>query len=91
MNKIIEHYYKIKNCKIDNKRIVLLSDIHYYEKKDYSKLEKISEYLMRLKPDYIAIAGDLLDEAHVCDLDYLYDWIKKISNYATIVISIGNH
>lgn len=91
MNKIVEHYYEVSTNKIENTRIVLLSDIHYYEKKDLYKLEKLTEHLLKLKPDYITIVGDLLDEAFVFDLEYLYDWIKNTSKYVSIIISIGNH
>lgn len=91
MKKIKEYYFEVESNKITDKRIVLLSDIHYYDKKEYFKLEAISEYLFKLKPDYILIAGDLLDEAFVYDLNKLYEWFKKVSKIASIYISLGNH
>lgn len=91
MNKIIEHFYEVSSDKVNETRIVLLSDIHYYNKYDYFKLDAVSEHIFNLKPDYIVIAGDLLDEAYVSDLDYLLDWFKNLSKNVKIMVSLGNH
>lgn len=91
MNKIVEHYYEVKSKKLNDTRIVLLSDIHYYNKEDVYKLKAIYERVVKLKPNYIAIAGDLLDEAFVSDLDEFYNWIHNLSKCADVLISIGNH
>ena len=61
MGKIIKKNYDIES-KI-NKKIVLLSDIHYYNKKDIKKLNKILKKIQSINPDYICISGDLIDEA----------------------------
>ena len=76
---------------INKTKIVLLSDIHYYNKEDYFKLEMIYNSLKEIKPDYITIAGDLLDNAYISDTNVIYSWLKDISLLATVIISIGNH
>ena len=91
MNKIKEYYFEVGSNKIAGKRIILLSDIHYYNNKEYLKLDAIYEHILKLKPDYILIAGDLLDEAFVSDLDKLYSWFEQISQSTQVYISIGNH
>ena len=91
MNKIKEHYYELNSKKIRNRRIILLTDIHYYNKKEAFKLKDIYERIVNLKPDYIAIAGDLLDEAFVYDLDIFYEWMQDLSKLCPVLISIGNH
>jgi predicted MPP superfamily phosphohydrolase len=48
--------YKIKG---PNKRIVLISDIHYSG--CFKIQKKLIESIKKLMPDYICIAGDILD------------------------------
>lgn len=91
MDKVKKYYFEVENKKVSNKRIILLSDIHYYNEKEYFKLTAIYEHITKLKPDYILIAGDLLDEAFVSDLDKLFSWFQQISKLAPVYISIGNH
>lgn len=91
MSKIKKHFYNIETKKINKTKIVLLSDIHYYNKEDYFKLEMIYNSLKEIKPDYITIAGDLLDNAYISDTNVIYSWLKDISLLATVIISIGNH
>lgn len=85
---------KITNYKINNnlnKKIVLLSDIHYYSRKDLTKLERIYDKVKELNPDYICIAGDFIDEAKVLDEDLFIFFLKKLSKISKVIISLGNH
>lgn len=91
MNKFKNHMYSIITKKINKTRIVLLTDIHYFNRADLAKLQSISSYLHVIKPDYICIAGDILDNAYVSDADVIYDWIKDVSLIGKVIISIGNH
>lgn len=91
MSKIKKYFYNIETKKINKTKIVLLSDIHYYNKEDYFKLEMIYNSLKEIEPDYITIAGDLLDNAYISDTNVIYSWLKDISLLATVIISIGNH
>ena len=86
--KIINKYYNINKL---NKTIVLISDIHYYDKKDIYLLNKVLDNIKHINPDYVCIAGDITDKSYVNDEDYLINWLKKLSNnYKTIGI-LGNH
>lgn len=89
MGKIIEKNYDVA-ARI-NKQIVVLSDIHYYSKKDLKKLNKILEKVKLLNPDYICIPGDLTDEAIINDEDDLITWLKELSSICVVIIGMGNH
>ena len=81
--------YKI-NSRI-NTNIVLISDIHYYSKKDIKYLNKILDKITRLKPNYICIPGDIIDECNIEDEKYFIEWLTKLSNITKTIISLGNH
>lgn len=85
---------KITNYKIKskvNKTIVLISDIHYYSRKDLNKLENIYNKINELKPNYICIAGDFIDEANILDEDLFVFFLKKLAKICKVVITLGNH
>lgn len=87
--KINKQYYKIINS--INKRIIVLSDIHYYSKKDIKRLYEILKNVSILKPNYICIPGDLIDERFIHDEKLLLKWLKDLSKISLVIISIGNH
>lgn len=91
MNKIKRYFYNISTKKLKNTRIILLSDIHYYNNKELFKLNNILEHVKELKPDYICIVGDMLDQAYIHDKDIIYNWLKKLGEIAKTIIGIGNH
>lgn len=85
---------KIKNYDVEgkiNKKVVVLADIHYYNKKDMKKLNKILDNVKNINPDFICIPGDLTDEAFIYDEDLLVKWLSDLSNICKILISVGNH
>ena len=73
------------------KRIVLISDVHYYNKSIIKTLNLVLQEIKKLKPDYICITGDLVDDQNIKDKRYLIDWIEKLSKISSVLISIGNH
>ena len=81
--------YEIKS--IIDKKIVLISDIHYYSRHDLSKLESIYNKIKTLSPNYICIAGDFIDEAKVLEDDLFVFFLKKLSKIGKVIISLGNH
>lgn len=89
MGKIIERDYYIESNL--NKKLVVLSDIHYYNSKNLKKLNKVLIKVRNIKPDYICIPGDLLDEAYVCEEELLINWLSELKEIAKIIIAIGNH
>lgn len=87
--KIINKKYNI-SCNLD-KNIVLLSDIHYYSKKDLLRLNKVLDNIKNIHPDYICISGDFIDNANVVNFDLFIEWLTKLSLVAPIMMVLGNH
>lgn len=81
---------KISNQKLDS-RIVLISDIHYYNKNDLNKLNEVLESINTLTPDYICILGDTCDQAKILDEDVLINWLTRLSEITTVIMAYGNH
>lgn len=86
--------YKLKNKKNINIKIAHISDIHFSHDYKIKRLKIIKDRIIKMKPDYICITGDLIDI-----YDVIYDsnfneftsWLKEISEIAKTIISIGNH
>lgn len=87
--KISKFYYQIFHN--DNKRIVVLSDIHYYHKKNMKKLNRVLDDVKNCHPDYICIPGDMIDERHIKDEQIFLDWLVELKNICPVIISLGNH
>ena len=87
--KINNTYYTLSNTY--NKRIVLISDIHYFNKKIVPHLYKLLNEIANIKPDYICIAGDIVDDKNIKDQEYLVKWFKDLSGISKVIISLGNH
>lgn len=90
MSNIKKLYYYISSRNID-KRIVLLSDIHYNSKKERLYLNKVLAKLKLEEYDYLCISGDLLDHSRVDDEDLLIGWLKELAKLSKVIIGIGNH
>lgn len=85
---------KITNYEIKstiNKKIVLISDIHYHCRHDLNKLENIYNKIKTLSPNYICVAGDFIDEAKVLEEDLFVFFLKKLSKIGKVIMALGNH
>lgn len=71
--------------------IVLISDIHYKDKRDIKYLNKVLNCIKKINPSYICIPGDLTDKTYINDDNYLIDWLNELSSICKVIISIGNH
>ena len=89
MTKIIKNNYNVDN-KL-NKKILLISDIHYYNKNNIDSLNKVLEKIQNENPDYICITGDIMDEAIVSDIELLISWLKKLAKISKVIMCLGNH
>ena len=74
-----------------NKKIVLMSDIHYHSKNDIKRLNNVLDNIKKIKPNYICIPGDILDKANVFDFNLLIEWLKKLSSVTKVIVTLGNH
>lgn len=84
----------INNYKISSKykkRIVLISDVHYFNKNILKDLYELLDKIKELKPNFICITGDLVDDQNIKDEKDLILWLKKMSSICKVLISMGNH
>lgn len=84
-------FYKIGKL---NKRICLLSDIHYSYNYDFNLFNKIIENIKSNKPNFICMPGDIVDSTPILlteKKEYLTDFIKKLSLICPVIIVKGNH
>lgn len=73
-----------------NLNIALISDLHYSNKINKKIFNKVLKKFNNLKPDYICIPGDIIDES----IDYdqnVYNFFKELTKISKVIISIGNH
>lgn len=87
--KIVNKTYNLK--KGLNKNIVLISDIHYYEKKQIKHFNNILDNIKKINPDYICISGDILDKAKVPNFNGFVNWLEKLANITKVIMVLGNH
>lgn len=88
---MIRNYIK-KTSKIKKEvTCFLISDLHYFKPKDLKKYQFILEELHKIKPNYLIIAGDLLDSSKVIHETLFINFLKACSLETTILIGIGNH
>ncbi len=87
---IVKKINEIKSSKINNIKIALLSDIHYSKEITIKFLDELYLELKNGKPNYICIAGDLLDESKNAD-NIIFNWLEKLSSLCPLLICIGNH
>ena len=74
-----------------NKSIVLISDIHYYEKEQINHLNKVLDNIKKINPDYICITGDITDKANIPNFDDFMKWLNKLANITKVIMVLGNH
>ncbi|MGM9834270.1 MAG: metallophosphoesterase [Bacilli bacterium] len=97
---LVNHTFNEKNHHIDtkmnlNKKIVLISDIHFSSKFKKEKVDLIINKIKAIKPNYICIPGDILDCTNVLKdnslKDFISNFLKEIAQISKTIITIGNH
>ena len=81
----------LNNKNLNGKRILLISDIHYYNNKDNKKLDKLLKVINNYNADYICIPGDIIDNNDIKDKTYIINWLKELSKNSIVLLSLGNH
>ena len=86
--------YNIDTYKNIDVKIVQISDIHFSIDYNLKKLYKTMSNIEKIKPDYVCIVGDLIDEYDVVKtnyINYFKDWLRLLSYKYKVIISLGNH
>lgn len=88
-SKYVVTFYEIEDEKIDNHiRIVQLSDLHLKEYGENNS-DLVNE-IIRLKPDLIAMTGDMID-MHETDYSVVIELCRQLVNVAPVYFCYGNH
>lgn len=73
----------------------LISDIHFSNKVNSTTLRAITEQASQKQPDYIIIAGDVIDSLDCIQspssLKRLTSWLEQLGKVAPVLIGLGNH
>lgn len=81
-----------KETPLDQLRIAMVSDIHYGDIIDTSRLNSMVEMIKELQPDMILMAGDITDGMVTRDeAEKLIDVFKQMHSKFGIYIVPGNH
>jgi len=76
-------------------KFLLISDIHFSNKLSSKKLQAITKQAREKQPNYILIAGDLIDSLNAIisdsDLKRLTSWLEQLGKIAPVLIGLGNH
>jgi len=83
-----EVFYTKKNIK--DIKIAIIADIHYCPNYNNKNLNKIANQLLSAKPQYLIVAGDILDRSNY-DYQGLINFFQTINKEMTIIVVLGNH
>lgn len=85
---------KIDTSKKTSKKIVHVSDLHFYKKYPKKKLNDIIDLVKKEEPDFVCITGDIIDKPEVTKLKEIKEYLKfyeTISSISKIIVILGNH
>lgn len=88
---------KITNYELESKSNLLiahLSDIHYSKHFNDKRLDEVLLKLKEVKPDYICISGDIIDNLGVTESEVMGNIVKfldDLSKISKVIIGLGNH
>lgn len=88
--------YNLKSIKTNKKlKILLIADIHLCDNYKKDILENIIKKVAKLKPSYICICGDIIDEFRYLDKktnkDILLNFLNHLANISPTTITLGSH
>ncbi len=85
--------YRVKSNKIkEKKKLFLFSDVHFRNGFPIKKLTQILMQAELSEPDYICIAGDLINDAkNIGDIKLLKTFLESLTKIAPVVMGFGNH
>ncbi len=89
MSRFVDTFYELEDDKIEGPlRIVLLTDLHLHEFGPGNS--ELTEEIARLKPDLIAMAGDMMNEDDP-DVSAVLALCRPLVDVAPVYFSYGNH
>lgn len=96
MNKIKTKLDIIYNNSVKHDIIILhIADIHFNSNISNKILNRLRDYINKIKADYIMITGDLIDEPKIVNdkikIRELVTFLSDIAKNSKVIISLGNH
>ncbi len=93
MLNVIPTTYEVHNSKLNNNyKIVLISDLHYGVSLNNKQLQKYCNEISELNPDFVVLAGDIVDERTT--KEQMQDAVRILGSIKTnygIFYVYGNH
>ena len=85
--------YSVKSARLpkqfDHTKIVVLADLH--NKRFGKKNERLIRHIDKLEPDYILVAGDMVNKNSSCYPGNGFDLLEQLSHKHRIFYALGNH
>ncbi len=72
-------------------KLALISDIHYYKNFNTKIFTRLINQIRKNKPDYICIAGDILDSSSTTELTSLKEFLNTLASITPTLVVLGNH
>ncbi len=93
MKDIVMTTYNIHNKKInDNYKAILISDLHYGVSLSNDELQKYCDDISKLNPDFVFLAGDIVDEKTTNEqMKSAFKILGSINTKYGIYYTYGNH
>lgn len=85
--------YNIKTTKeINPTKICFISDVHYPNANNPQRLKKITNTLMKVKPDFYLLSKDFMNEStSKYDMGILFKQLGRLTKVAPVYFVYGNH
>lgn len=87
--------YQLNANQMKKTRIVHLSDIHFDLKYNRKRFELLIREITKLKPNYICITGDIIDNNGVLNDEVSYQrltiFLKELTSICKTIVTLGNH
>lgn len=85
--------YNITTTKeINPTKICFISDVHYPNANNPQRLKKITNTLMKVKPDFYLLGKDFVNEStSKYDMGILFKQLKRLTKVALVYFVYGNH
>lgn len=94
MKSIYHCDYKFYRSDLKSQKLLAFSDIHFDGKLTKSHV-RLLDFTKREKPDYILIAGDIIENIHVAEsseaVGILRNFFTELSKVAPVCVGLGNH
>ena len=79
----------------EERKLVLLSDLHINNQKMIKKLKYIKDIIQNINPNYLCILGDIVDNPEILVNDnmiqFIYQFIKDLTLHTPTFLVKGNH